>query len=189
LKDPEPQVQFLATNALWNINKKLAVEAEGWRTFESTPWSFSVSFPSAPAQLHSPNPLVPDKVTVHSFSSPHGVTMCTVAVADYAPDQIKGTVDERLDAGRELMLFGLAAKLLDEKAVDCGGVKGREYTVEKTIEHDGIANTFLVRSRLFWIDRCQYHIQAAYSPSLSVVPAVDYFLASFKFRHPEPKLP
>jgi hypothetical protein len=181
MKDPEPQVRFCAENALWNASKKLAIEAGGWKRFASARWNFAASFPAPPAEERKPGLFLPDRLSVDFFSARHGVTSCTVGVTEYPAELFKGTDDERLDAGRKLMLFGLDAELLDEKPYKSGLIKGREFTIEKTIVQDGVTNTFLVRSRVFWHERRQYQVVAAYEPNLSILPAVDYFLDSFEF--------
>ncbi len=127
-----------------------------------------------------PAALAADQLTIHSFTAMHGVTHCTVAITEYPPELFNGTDDERLDAGRDLMLFGLGANLVEETRFERGPIRGREIIVEKTIERKGTANTFRTKSRIFWVGRRFYHVQAVYDVDLSVLPAVDFFLDSFE---------
>ena len=115
--------------------------------------------------------------------------MYTVAVREFSPHLFQGTDEERLDAGRDLVLFGTGAKLVEEKPFERGRIKGREFSVEKTIEMDGVKNTTILKSRVFWVERRQYHVQAAYNTEFSVIPAADYFLDSFEYRSAGVKAP
>ena len=182
MKGPELQVRFLAEKALWAIKKKLAIEAGGWRPFRSARWKFSVSFPSPLHEEQKPNTL-DDRLVIHWFSSAHGATRLTVAITECPPELFQGTDEERLAAGRDAVLFGLGGKLLDDQAFERGSIKGREFVIEKTIERNGVTNRTLLKSRVFWIERRQYHVQAAYNEELCVVPAVvDYFFDSFEIQ-------
>jgi HEAT repeats len=182
-KHPELQVRFEAEKALWRVNKKLALEECGWVKYDSERWAFSASFPSPPAEEQKPAMLAPDKLIIHSYSATHGVTACIIAITEYPPELFQGTEDERLDAGRELMLFGLGAKLVSEKPIQLGPIKGREITVEKTIGNE----TYIQKSRVFWVQRRQYQVNVTYSDELSVVPAADHFLESFTLHVLDPK--
>jgi hypothetical protein len=177
--DPVGQVRFMAEKALWHISKKMAVEATAWQLVESAWWGFTARFPAAPDEKQMPAALAPDQLTIYSFTAMHGVTHCTVAITEYPPELFNGTDEERLDAGRDLMLFGIGAKLVEETPFERGPIRGREITLEKIIERDGAANTFRTKSRIFWVGRRLYHVQAAYDIDLSVLPAVDFFLDSF----------
>jgi HEAT repeats len=126
LKAPEPQVAFLADKALWFVNKNLAIKECGWQIFESPRWAFSASFPGPPLEAQQPAMLAADKLTVHSFLAERGVLSCVVAITEYPPDLFNGTDEERLDAARDMVLFGLGANLVDDRAIELGNLKGRE---------------------------------------------------------------
>jgi len=181
MKDPEPQVQFMAEMALWHVNRKLAIKEGGWQPFDSPKWGFKASFPTLPLEEKKAALFEPEKLTIQAISANHGVSMCVVAITDYPEELFKGTDEERLDAGRDLMLFGLGGKLLDEKTIECGSIKGREILCEATVERNGVVNSYVSKNRVFWIERRLYHVQAMYSENLSIVPAMDYFLDSFEF--------
>jgi hypothetical protein len=185
--DPEGQVRLFAERLLWHISQEMAVETGGWQVFESKKWGFAASFPARPIEKKQPAAVGP--LTVCSFSAEHGVVHCAVAITDYPPELLTGTDDERLAGAREAVLFGTNGTLVDEKPFGLGPINGREFTIEKTIDHDGIAYTTTLRSRVFWIRRRQYHIQVTYNSEFSVLPAVDYFLESFKLREPRQEVP
>jgi HEAT repeats len=188
-RDGDPQIRSWADKALWEINIKLAAETGGWQTFESPRWNFTASFPAPPVEAQTPNFLAPNRLVTTSFSARHGVTCCTVAVTEYPVDLYKGTDDERLSAARDLALLGVGGKLLNEQIFERGPIKGREFTVEATVERDGdVLNKTLLRSRVFWIQRRFYHVQVAYNSEFSILPAVNYFLDSFESR-PVEKMP
>lgn len=179
------QVRLWAERALWDVNKRFAIKECGWQNFASPRWNFAAVFPSRPTEEQKPVLLAAD-LTVHSFSASHHATRLIVAITEYPADQLRGTDNDRFDASRDMMLLGLDAKLLEEKAVQMGPINGREFTVEKVVEKDGVKYPNILKSRVFWVQSRQYQVVAAYTNEFAIQPAVDYFMDSFQY-HAEPE--
>jgi hypothetical protein len=176
-RDPQPQVAHFADRALWQIDVAAALKAGGWRPFGSKQRVFRAEFPAEPEQKEAPVMGQPG-TRLHSFVAFHLATRYTVAVAEYAPEYLEGSTDEqRLDAARDLLLFGVGGKLVREEPVELQGRKGREVVVE--VEGVGVT-----RTRLFWVGRRLYQVNVTYQERFLIPEAAEHFLNSFRFASP-----
>jgi hypothetical protein len=179
LHDPEDQITYTADIALWQIDVPSAVQVCGWRTFHSAGYRFSVMLPAVPTEEDKPLPFPPPPVS-HTFMTHHtagswtGPTVYFLTVTEYPVELVKTSTDEeRIDASRDMTLFGTGGKLIEDKPITLNGLKGRELTIEA-------GELGVLRSRQFWVGRKKYLAGLAYKPEFLNARAADYFLDSFR---------
>jgi hypothetical protein len=179
LSDPEHQVAHFADLALWQVDPPAAVVACGWRSFTSPEFAFSVMLPGEPEREDQPLQGFP--VVAHAFLAWHRVgtyqapTRYVVTATDYPEEVLNGSTEvERYRKATELVpAFFPGGKVVEEKEVLLGGLRGREHLVEV----EGMGR---MRNRQFWAGRRLYALLVAFKPQFVNERAVAYFLDSFR---------
>lgn len=179
LSDPEFQVAHYADLALWEIDPSAAVAACGWRDFTSPEFGFSVMMP---AQAESEDlPAMDGWAVIRTFqvwhrAGPYQVpTRYTVLVGEYPKEVVElSTEEERFRALKDSVpFFFLGGKVVEEKEVSQGDLRGREYLLEV----EGLGR---VRSRSFWVGQKHYGLQVVHKPEFINARAAACFLDSFR---------
>jgi hypothetical protein len=178
LRDKEHQVGHVADAALWEIDVPAAMKASDWKSYPSSPWSFSVTWPGEPEISQRPGQ--PEGVIIHSFATQHRIgsekspTRYVVSVSDYPEEFVQSSTDqERIKAAFDSMPFGSKKKVVSDREVVISGRKGREQTIE--VEGMG-----LMRIRLVWSGCRMYNILFASQRQFLNAKAANYFLDSFR---------
>jgi hypothetical protein len=184
LRDSDTRVAHMADIALWQVDPAGAPATCGWRLFRSPQWKFSVMLPGEPEASEEREPL--SGLPIHAFQSWHKVGSEIIpvryfaAVTDYPKQVMRTTEKERLDASRDavplgLTHFGMSGKVRSERAVEQGGLTGRDYIVD-------VGGGGLLRRRLFWRGTRLYNVGFATGKILKYFNerAAEFYLDSFR---------
>lgn len=189
LHDPEIQVAHYADLALWQIDEAAAATACDYHPFHCPRFGFSVMLPGEPEREDRP---VQGGVGVaHSFQQWHHAgpneapTRYVVLVCEYPEALLKGVaVEERFRGTKDSLPFFTGGKLVEEKDVSQGELRGHEYL----LEFEGPRGRLL--SRQFWVGPRLYAVMVAYKPEFLNARAAGYFLDSFRLdEQAEPRSP
>jgi hypothetical protein len=181
LGDPDAQVAYLAEWALWEIHAPTALKAGGWKEFKCDQWNFAATFPGEPEKKD--DLIVAAIPGGASISHPYQAAreecaiICIVSVTEWPQEFIESTKeDERFDRLRRSLpeFFGEDAKLLEDKLVEQGPLRGREFLIEK--------DQTQLRHRCFWIGQRQYSVMVSFPPRFVTAKAANYFLDSFRVK-------
>ncbi len=179
LNDSEAQIRFYADIGLWEADANKAMEATGWKDYHFPKWGFSARFPHSPKEG-----VTTDARTVYSFKAAQEVTQYIVAVVDFTEEEIGQLSEkERCDLDIEGFANAMGGKFRNKGLIEQNGLKGYEYSIEYSIEAEGMGGKGEMQFRLFWRGRRLYKVFVIFDRDFLNPLAVECFLNSFRLNN------
>jgi hypothetical protein len=172
------QIAVAARFALWDIDPPTAEKVEGWNTFTSKRWEFSISLPGRVQSVDSKHPMTGQDV--HQFKTSCGLSHLMVVVSAAAPDA-RNSTEQAYKFMSDALGTALGGTVSRCEQIRQSGHIGREFLVDMSKEH------MVFQSRVFVIGDRVYQAVLAYQPESLHPDAVKHFFDSFVISWNPPK--
>jgi hypothetical protein len=147
-----------------------------WREYRLPDGGFVVLFPQKPAQSERRLRTPAGEVTMRMYSVRVGEHVLAAGFADFSQ-----SIDAPLvDALRDTLVSNIGGRVTQERPLDSGAAKGREFAATGMLGRGKDARPGVLRARMYASGRRYFQLVSLGGADGMTAADIDLFLASFK---------